>query len=69
MTKAEDISIAGFDDSPICEQVMPSLTSVRQDGRERARTALFMLKALKQGEQVEHQKELSVTLVKRNSTE
>ncbi|MBQ3163491.1 MAG: LacI family DNA-binding transcriptional regulator, partial [Lachnospiraceae bacterium] len=36
----EDISVSGFDDNPICEQVVPSLTSVRQDGRERAREAL-----------------------------
>lgn len=64
----EDISIAGFDDNPICEQVIPSLTSVRQDARERAKTALCMLNALKQGRQIEHQKELAVTLVKRNST-
>ncbi len=64
----EDISIAGFDDNPICEQVVPSLTSVRQDGRERAREALSTLQALKQGEKVELQKELSVSLVMRNST-
>lgn len=64
----EDISIAGFDDNPICEQVIPSLTSVRQDARERAKTALCMLNALKHGKQIEHQKELAVTLVKRSST-
>lgn len=68
MCVPEDISIAGFDDNPICEQVIPSLTSVRQDASERARTALMMLKALKQGAQIEHQKELSVTLVERSST-
>lgn len=64
----EDISVSGFDDNPICEQVVPSLTSVRQDGRERAREALSTLQALKQGEKVELQKELSVSLVMRNST-
>lgn len=64
----EDISIAGFDDNPICEQVVPSLTSVRQDAGERARTALMMLSALKQGRQKEAKKELPVTLVKRTST-
>ncbi len=64
----EDISIAGFDDNPICEQVVPSLTSVRQDAGERARTALIMLSDLKQGRQKEAKKELPVTLVKRTST-
>ena len=64
----EDISIAGFDDNPICEQVVPNLTSVRQDAGERARTALMMLSALKQGRQKEAKKELPVTLVKRTST-
>ena len=64
----EDVSIAGFDDNPICEQVVPNLTSVRQDAGERARTALMMLSALKQGRQKEAKKELPVTLVKRTST-
>lgn len=64
----EDISIAGFDDNPICEQVVPSLTSVRQDAGERARAALMMLSDLKQGRQKEAKKELPVTLVKRTST-
>lgn len=64
----EDVSIAGFDDNPICEQVMPSLTSVHQDASERAIMALSMLKALKQGEVIEPQKELPVTLIKRDST-
>lgn len=64
----EDISIVGFDDNAICEQVVPSLTSVHQDGKERAKEAIAMLKALKQGEKVERQKKLSVELKKRNST-
>ena len=68
MRVPEDISIAGFDDNPICEQVVPSLTSVQQNGRERAKQALSMLKALKQGEKVEYQTELPVTLIVRNST-
>lgn len=69
MRVPEDIAIAGFDDNPICEQVVPSLTSVHQDGRERAREAIALLKALKQGECVEAHKKLSVSLVKRSSTE
>ena len=29
----EDISVAEFDDTPICEMLRPALTTVRQDGR------------------------------------
>ena len=43
----EDISIVGFDDIPLCEQVTPALSSVRQDGAERARLAIEKLKELK----------------------
>ena len=32
----EDISVAGFDDTPICEMLRPALTTVRQDGALRA---------------------------------
>ena len=31
-----DISVAGFDGTPICSQIVPTLTSVYQDNRERA---------------------------------
>ena len=31
----EDISVAGFDDTPICEMLRPALTTVRQDGAAR----------------------------------
>lgn len=64
----EDISIAGFDDNPICEQLVPALTSIRQDAGERAKSALKVLRALKTGEQVHMEKELPVTLIKRDST-
>lgn len=68
MRVPENISIAGFDDNPICEQIVPSLTSIRQDGKERAKEALSILNALKQRAKVEHQRELPVTLIKRSST-
>ena len=42
----EDISIAGFDDSPLCNMVTPTLTSIRQDNELRAKTALSKLKEL-----------------------
>ena len=31
----EDVSVAGFDDTPMCEMVHPALTTVRQDGAQR----------------------------------
>lgn len=42
----EEISVAGFDDGEICRQVVPSLTSVRQDWRLRARAAAKLLKRM-----------------------
>lgn len=44
----EEISIAGFDDSGICEQLCPALTSVRQDGAYRAETAIRLLTRMRQ---------------------
>ena len=64
----EDISVAGFDDMPICEQVVPTLTSVHQDAGKRAKSALMLLQSLKQGKQFETEQKLPVTLIKRNST-
>ena len=63
----EDISISGFDGSPICEQVYPSLTTVAQDGRERAKLAIQALKDMKQGVGEGSVKILPVTLIERNS--
>lgn len=64
----EEISVAGFDDMPICEQVVPTLTSVHQDAGKRAKSALMLLQSLKQGKQFETEQKLPVTLIKRNST-
>lgn len=44
----EDISVIGFDDSAVCEQTVPSLTSVRQDYKARARMAVRLLKQMKE---------------------
>lgn len=44
----EEISIAGFDDSGICEQLCPALTSVRQDGAYRAEAAIRLLMRMRQ---------------------
>ena len=63
-----EISIAGFDDTPLCALVYPSLTSVRQDNAERARTALDAIAKMRAGEPVEPAVTLPTTLVVRGST-
>lgn len=62
-----DISVAGFDDSRMCEMVYPALTTVRQDGAQRAKLAVRMLQELKQGHTVETEQLLPVSLVRRQS--
>ncbi|MDO4332456.1 MAG: LacI family DNA-binding transcriptional regulator [Eubacteriales bacterium] len=64
----EEISIVGFDDSPICQQVTPALTSVRQEEKERARLAVEKLKLLKENRQEETEVKLGVSLVERDSS-
>lgn len=63
----KDISVVGFDDTPICRQTVPSLTSVRQDCLQRAKIALDTLQKLKTNQYAETEKKLPVTLVKRDS--
>lgn len=62
------LSVAGFDDLPLCEQVYPALTTVRQDGALRARIAVEKLLALREGTPMETTVTLPVTLVERAST-
>lgn len=64
----EDISVAGFDDTPICEMLRPALTTVRQDGALRAGIAVEKLRELKEGRPAETEIMLPVSLVVRNST-
>lgn len=64
----EDISVAGFDDSPLCEKVYPTLTAVKQDGKKRAELAIFILQELKEGKGEGQTITLPVTLVERQST-
>ncbi len=63
----EDISVAGFDDTPICEMLRPALTTVRQDSALRAGIAMEKLRELKEGLPVETEIMLPVSLVVRNS--
>lgn len=64
----EDISIAGFDDTPICERILPTLTTVKQDGKKRAELAIAKLRELKEGTEEGLTIVLPVTLVERQST-
>ncbi len=64
----DQISVAGFDDTPLCGLVYPSLTSVRQDNAVRARTALDAIAKMRAGEPVEPVVTLSTSLVIRDST-
>lgn len=62
-----DISIAGFDGNPICENIYPALTTVKQDGEERARLAIGKLQALKDGREAGCTVKLPVSLIRRQS--
>lgn len=64
----EDIAVAGFDDSPLCMQVSPNLTSVRQDNAERARQAVELLRKMKADRDFSEDCVLPVTLIAREST-
>lgn len=63
-----DISIAGFDDTPVCELVHPALTTVRQDSALRAGTAMEELRKLREGRSVCTEIRMPVSLVVRGST-
>lgn len=63
----EKISVVGFDDTPICEAVSPTLTSIRQDVSLRAKIALEKLRELKAGQKIETTIRLSVSLIPRDS--
>ena len=64
----EDISVAGFDDTPVCEMLRPALTTVHQNGALRAKLAVDTLRELKEGRAVETEIKLPVSLVIRKST-
>ncbi len=63
-----EIAVAGFDDTPICSLVSPTLTSVRQDVALRARIAIEKLGELRDKKKIENTIMLPVTLVERGST-
>lgn len=63
-----EMSVAGFDDSPLCEQVAPALTSVRQDGARRARMAMELLERMGREADFSGDFRVSVRLIPRDST-
>lgn len=62
-----DISIVGFDDSALCLQCNPALTTVRQDVKLRAQNAIAILQGLREGTEERITVKLPVFLVERNS--
>ncbi len=64
----EDVSVAGFDDTPVCEMLRSTLTTVHQDGALRAKLAVEKLRELREGRDVEPEITLPVSLVIRKST-
>ena len=63
-----DVSIIGFDDTPICQQLVPALTTLRQDPANRAASALLALRELKLGTPFRQPGMLPVQLILRGST-
>lgn len=63
-----DISVSGFDDTPMCTLVSPKLTSIRQDVALRARIAVQKLKELRENSAAAATVCLPVQLVVREST-
>lgn len=49
----DDLSIVGFDDSPIASVVYPSLTTIRQSTPDMARYGVALLERIRRGEPVE----------------
>jgi LacI family transcriptional regulator len=65
----DDLSIVGFDDTPLAVWTSPQLTTVRQPMREMGRQAVRTLLSIADGERPEtHHFELATTLVVRTST-
>ena len=63
----DEISVAGFDDIPMCDMISPAWTTVKQDGAMRAKIAISKLQELKETGILETTLMLPVTLVERAS--
>ena len=64
----ENLSVVGFDDSPVAATAIPPLTTVAQPLRERGRAAGALVRALLRGEPVTAPEPFPVALVVRDST-
>lgn len=64
----KDISLAGFDDIPVCQMINPPLTTIKQDNHLRAKLAIEKLKDLKETKETDPEIVLPVSLVVRKST-
>ncbi|MGM9946944.1 LacI family DNA-binding transcriptional regulator [Floccifex sp.] len=64
----DSMSVAGFDDTPICTMIHPSLTTIKQDNALRAKIAMEMLQKLKNHEIKDTTIQLPVSLIVRDST-
>lgn len=63
----EDMSVVGFDDSPLCAWCTPPLTTVRQNTGARAKCAVEVLLGLREGTEKRHVIKMPVFLVERES--
>ena len=63
----EDISVVGFDDVRGSEKVVPALTTIKQDNRQRAALAVNLLDQLRNGDCGDKNVKLPVTLIERDS--
>ncbi len=63
----DDISVIGFDNSPICGFSIPALTTIGQDAGLRAENAITILQNLKSGTEERTTVKLPVFLVERDS--
>lgn len=65
----EDVSLVGYDDTPLASWANPPLTAVRQPLEEIGRRALLTVQQLHEGSAVDsHHIEIATTLVVRDST-
>ena len=66
----DDLSVIGFDDTPVCSYVHPSLTTISQDIKRKAEEAVSMLMEILSGSEEVPKKQiiLPVNLIERHST-
>ena len=63
----EDFSVSGFDDVSAAQIVRPKLTTIRQDLKEKAASAMDLLESMMKGNIIQEERILPVMLVERQS--